>query len=62
MRQIGILSAAAAYALTFNFPQLIRVHELARKLEHGLREIGVEILSSETCMVCETLCTIQLVL
>ncbi|TDL28744.1 threonine aldolase [Rickenella mellea] len=52
MRQTGILSASAAYALSFNFPRLPEVHALARKLEAGLRGIGVEITSeAETCMV-----------
>jgi len=52
MRQTGILAAAAAYALTHNFPQLPRVHALAKRLEAGLEEIGVTILSrAETCMV-----------
>ena len=52
MRQTGFLAACAAYALTHNFPKLAAVHDLARKLEHGLRELGVEITSSaETCMV-----------
>lgn len=52
MRQTGLLAASAAYALTYNFPQLRRVHSLARKLEAGLEEIGAEILSrAETCMV-----------
>jgi len=52
MRQISILSASAAYALTHNFPQLFRVHELARRLESGLSELGARILSpAETCMV-----------
>ncbi|KAF9459484.1 pyridoxal phosphate-dependent transferase [Collybia nuda] len=52
MRQTGILAASAAYALTYNFPQLKRVHALAKKLEVGLEEIGAEILSrAETCMV-----------
>ncbi|KAK2462078.1 hypothetical protein APHAL10511_006541 [Amanita phalloides] len=52
LRQIGILAASAAYALTHNFPLLPRVHALARKLESGLEEIGVTILSrAETCMV-----------
>ena len=52
MRQTGILAGAAAYALTYNFPQLPRVHELARRLQDGLQEIGVGILSAaETCMV-----------
>jgi len=52
MRQTGILVASAAYALTHNFPQLPRVHALARRLEAGLEEIGASILSkAETCMV-----------
>jgi threonine aldolase len=52
MRQTGFLAGAAAYALTHNFPQLPRVHELARRLQKGLEEIGVRILSeAETCMV-----------
>lgn len=52
MRQIGMLAASAAYALNHNFPQLERVHLLARKLEAGLEAIGVEITSrAETCMV-----------
>ena len=52
MRQTGILTASAAYALTHNFPQLPRVHALTRRLEAGLQEIGVRITSgAETCMV-----------
>lgn len=52
MRQTGLLAASAAYALTYNFPKLIDVHALARKLEGGLKEIGIRILSpAETCMV-----------
>lgn len=52
MRQTGILAASAAYALTHNFPQLPRVHALAKKLEYGLEELGAIILSrAETCMV-----------
>ena len=52
MRQTGFLAGAAAYAVTHNFPKLPAVHELARKLEAGLAEIGCEITSSaETCMV-----------
>ncbi|KAI0067869.1 hypothetical protein BV25DRAFT_1794677 [Artomyces pyxidatus] len=52
MRQIGILTASAAYALTYNFPKLADVHLLARKLEKGLADIGVEITgAAETCMV-----------
>lgn len=53
MRQTGFMAASAAYALTHNFPLLPAVHDLTRKLESGLQEIGVEITSAaETCMVC----------
>ncbi|KAN0121567.1 Pyridoxal phosphate-dependent transferase [Russula decolorans] len=52
MRQTGFLAASAAFALTHNFPKLAAVHELARRLESGLLELGVEITGSvETCMV-----------
>ena len=52
MRQTGILAAAAAYALTHNFPLLPRVHALTKRLEAGLEDIGAGILSrAETCMV-----------
>jgi len=52
MRQIGVLAACSAYALTHHFPLLPRVHALARKLEQGLEAIGAEITSrAETCMV-----------
>ena len=54
MRQIGLLAGCAAYALNHNFPQLPRVHALARKLEAGLRELGAQILSADTCMVCRS--------
>jgi len=51
MRQIGLLAGCVAYALNHNFPQLPRVHALARKLEVGLRELGAQILSAGTCMI-----------
>jgi threonine aldolase len=52
MRQTGILAGAAAYALTHNFELLPSVHDLTRKLEQGLQDIGVSITSpAETCMV-----------
>lgn len=52
MRQTGFLAASAAYALTHNFPQLPRVHGLAKKLEAGFEKIGITLLSrAETCMV-----------
>ncbi|KZW02025.1 threonine aldolase [Exidia glandulosa HHB12029] len=52
MRQTGFLAAAAAYALTNNFPRLPAVHKLAQKLEAGLEALGVTITSrAETCMV-----------
>ena len=53
MRQTGFLAACAAYALTHNFPDLKRVHSLARRLESGLEKLGAKILTrAETCMVC----------
>ncbi|TFK76863.1 hypothetical protein BDN72DRAFT_830033 [Pluteus cervinus] len=52
MRQTGYLAASAAYALTHNFPQLPRVHALARRVEAGLEKIGAKISSrAETCMI-----------
>lgn len=52
MRQTGILAGAAAYALSHHFELLPRVHELARVLEQGLRDLGFEISCPvETCMV-----------
>ncbi|KAF5382949.1 hypothetical protein D9757_006308 [Collybiopsis confluens] len=52
MRQTGILAGCAAYALTYNFPQLARVHQLTHKVQKSLEDIGVSILSpAETCMV-----------
>jgi threonine aldolase len=52
MRQTGFMAASAAYALTHNFPLLEGVHALALKLENGLVQLGVDILSrAETCMV-----------
>ena len=52
MRQTGFLAGCVAYALTNNFPQLPRVHALAKKLEAGLEDIGAVITSrAETCMV-----------
>ncbi len=53
MRQTGFLAATAAFALTNNFPKLTTVHQLAKRLERGLLEIGVEVtVRTETCMVC----------
>lgn len=55
MRQIGILAGAAAYALSHNFELLPHVHDLTRKLEQGLRDVGVLVTSpAETCMVTVT--------
>lgn len=52
MRQTSFMAAAAAYALTHNFPKLVVVHELTKRLETGLEELGVKITSgAETCMV-----------
>lgn len=55
MRQTGILAASAAYALTYNFPRLAAVHDLAKRLESGMQDLGVNITSpAETCMVSES--------
>ncbi|KZP32203.1 threonine aldolase [Athelia psychrophila] len=52
MRQTGVMAGCAAYALTHNFPLLPRVHELAKRLEKGLEDLGAEIKSrAETCMI-----------
>lgn len=52
MRQTGYLVGCAAYALTYNFPLLPRVHSLAKHMQRGLEDIGVGILSpAETCIV-----------
>jgi threonine aldolase len=52
MRQTGYMAGCAAYALTHNFPLLPRVHALAKRMQQGLEELGVGILSpAETCMV-----------
>ncbi|KII93435.1 hypothetical protein PLICRDRAFT_101118 [Plicaturopsis crispa FD-325 SS-3] len=52
LRQTGILTASAAYALTHNFPKLPAVHALAKYLQKELEVIGADILSrAETSMV-----------
>jgi threonine aldolase len=52
MRQTGVLVGSVAYALTHNFPLLPKVHALAKRLQAGLEELQVGILSpAETCMV-----------
>lgn len=52
MRQTGYLAGCAAYALTHNFPQLPRTHALAKRMQRGLEDINIDILSpAETCMV-----------
>lgn len=52
MRQTGYLAGCVAYALTHNFPLLPQVHALAKRMQQGLGDIGVGILSpAETCMV-----------
>ncbi|KAK8865847.1 hypothetical protein IAR55_000995 [Kwoniella newhampshirensis] len=45
IRQCGGLSAAADYAITNHFPRLATTHKLAKRLEEGLRELGVDILA-----------------
>jgi len=52
MRQTGFLAAAAAYALTNNFPLLNQVHSNAKRLAKGLEELGARIVAPvDTCMV-----------
>lgn len=52
MRQTGYLVGCAAYALNHNLPLLLRVHALAKRMQRGLEDIGVGILSpAETCIV-----------
>ncbi|KAF8559394.1 hypothetical protein OG21DRAFT_1431516 [Imleria badia] len=52
MRQTGYLVGCAAYALTHNLPQLPHVHALAKRMQRGLEDIGVGILSpAETCIL-----------
>ncbi|KAG1777444.1 pyridoxal phosphate-dependent transferase [Suillus placidus] len=52
MRQTGYMAGCAAYALTYNFPMLPRVHALAKRMQQGLEQLGVGILSpAETCML-----------
>ena len=60
VRQIGMCTAAADYALTHHFPRLEWTHRMAKRMEQGLREIGCEILAPvDTNMVCLTY-TLQL--
>jgi len=52
MRQTGFMAAAAAYALTHNFPLLPQVHLQAKRLKKGLEELGARIVAPvDTCMV-----------
>ncbi|KIJ45607.1 hypothetical protein M422DRAFT_75043 [Sphaerobolus stellatus SS14] len=52
MRQTGILAGSAAYALSNNLQLLPGVHDLTKKLEKGLIDLGCIITSpAETCMV-----------
>jgi len=44
LRQTGMLTAAAEYALETHFPQLKKAHQLATKLATGMAELGVRIL------------------
>ncbi|KIR67650.1 threonine aldolase [Cryptococcus bacillisporus CA1873] len=45
IRQAGGIAASADYAITHHFPRLVKTHELASRLEHGLRELGCDILA-----------------
>lgn len=58
MRQTGYMAGCAAYALTHHFPLLPRVHALTKRMQQGLKELGIGILSpAETCMVSDILRT-----
>jgi threonine aldolase len=53
VRQIGMCTAAADYALTNIFPRLAGTHALAKRLASGLKEAGCEIIAPvDTSMVC----------
>lgn len=57
IRQAGGIAASADYAITHHFPRLIKTHELASRLEQGLRELGCDILAPvDTSMVCYAYC------
>ncbi|OCF55539.1 threonine aldolase [Kwoniella mangroviensis CBS 10435] len=43
IRQCGGIAASADYALTHHFPRLAHTHKLAKRLEGGLKELGVNI-------------------
>ncbi|WRT64060.1 uncharacterized protein IL334_000988 [Kwoniella shivajii] len=43
IRQCGGIAASADYALTHHFPRLATTHALAKRLEEGLKELGVGI-------------------
>jgi threonine aldolase len=52
MRQIGILSSCAAYALTHHIPLLPSVHQKAKHLANELIKLGMRItIPVDTCMV-----------
>lgn len=55
MRQSGILAAAALYGLEHNVPRMVDDHDHARRLAHGLRDLGLEVAEPESNMVfCST--------
>jgi threonine aldolase len=51
-RQIGFISACAAYSLTHHLPRLSSLHALTRRLAEGLQTAGCRIpIPAETCIV-----------
>lgn len=59
IRQAGGIAASADYAITHHFPRLVKTHELASRLEHGLRELGCDILAPvDTNMVRLFVCSL----
>lgn len=51
MRQSGILSAAALYALDHNLARLADDHANARRLGSGLADLGLDVITPETNLV-----------
>jgi threonine aldolase len=52
MRQIGMLAACSAYALSHHISLLPAVHQKARKLAERMHELGITIKKPvDTCMV-----------
>jgi len=51
MRQAGVLAAAGLYAVDHNFKRLAEDHANAKRLAHGLEELGLHVVPAPTNMV-----------